>query len=158
SDRALMELALQVVGMKMTGKLDDARNIAMRIIGDTSTNSSHSPSASPSGTTHSMNSTISAIVRNASMSNNLEEHIIKTIGLLDVETEFEDCISLQNSTKHTMLHLAAMLGFADLCNVLIEREINWETQDNYGFTGTFVNDRERKGEKNWKCKVCHVDN
>ena len=138
SDRALMELALQVVGMKMTGQLDDARNIAMRIIGDTSTNSSHSPSASPSGTNRTMNSTISAIVRTASMSNNLEEHIIKTISLLDVETEFEDCISLQNGTKHTMLHLAAMLGFANLCNVLIDREINWEIQDNYGFTGTFL--------------------
>ncbi|ORZ18594.1 hypothetical protein BCR42DRAFT_489934 [Absidia repens] len=31
-DRALMELALQVVGLKMTGKVEDARNIAMRIV------------------------------------------------------------------------------------------------------------------------------
>lgn len=33
SDKALMELALQVVGMKMTGRIDDARNVARRIIG-----------------------------------------------------------------------------------------------------------------------------
>ena len=32
SDKALMELALQVVGMKMTGRIDDARNVARRII------------------------------------------------------------------------------------------------------------------------------
>ena len=28
-----MELALQVVGLKMTGKLEDAKNVAMRIVG-----------------------------------------------------------------------------------------------------------------------------
>lgn len=32
TDRALMELALQVVGMKMTGVVEDARKIAMRIV------------------------------------------------------------------------------------------------------------------------------
>ncbi|KAI9029581.1 hypothetical protein CLU79DRAFT_786808, partial [Phycomyces nitens] len=32
NDRALMELALQVVGLKMTGKVEDARAIAMRIV------------------------------------------------------------------------------------------------------------------------------
>ncbi|KAI8064290.1 uncharacterized protein B0P05DRAFT_554854 [Gilbertella persicaria] len=32
SDRALLELALQVVGMKMTGIVEDARKIAMRIV------------------------------------------------------------------------------------------------------------------------------
>ncbi|KAI9104712.1 hypothetical protein DFS34DRAFT_604180 [Phlyctochytrium arcticum] len=34
ADRALMELALQVLGLRMTGKLEDARNIAMRIVAD----------------------------------------------------------------------------------------------------------------------------
>ena len=33
TERALMELALQVVGLKMTGRLEDARQIAMRIVG-----------------------------------------------------------------------------------------------------------------------------
>lgn len=32
TDRALMELALQVIGMKMTGIVEDARKIAMRIV------------------------------------------------------------------------------------------------------------------------------
>ncbi len=30
-----MELALQVVGLKMTGKIEDARNVAMRIVSTT---------------------------------------------------------------------------------------------------------------------------
>ncbi|KDQ21950.1 hypothetical protein BOTBODRAFT_183153 [Botryobasidium botryosum FD-172 SS1] len=33
SDRALMELALQVVGLKMTGRIEEAKSIAMRIVG-----------------------------------------------------------------------------------------------------------------------------
>ncbi|ORE07219.1 hypothetical protein BCV72DRAFT_304844 [Rhizopus microsporus var. microsporus] len=41
SDRALMELALQVIGMKMTGVVEDARKIAMRIVqGNSSGNNS----------------------------------------------------------------------------------------------------------------------
>ena len=38
TDRALMELALQVVGMKMTGIVEDARKIAMRIVQGNSAN------------------------------------------------------------------------------------------------------------------------
>lgn len=33
-DRAMMELALQLIGMKMTGRVDDARDIALRIINE----------------------------------------------------------------------------------------------------------------------------
>ncbi len=33
-----MELALQVVGLKMTGKIEDAKNVAMRIVGGNSGN------------------------------------------------------------------------------------------------------------------------
>ncbi|KAG0741569.1 hypothetical protein G6F57_005256 [Rhizopus arrhizus] len=41
SDRALMELALQVIGMKMTGVVEDARKIAMRIVQGNSGGSSN---------------------------------------------------------------------------------------------------------------------
>ncbi|KPV72493.1 uncharacterized protein RHOBADRAFT_55951 [Rhodotorula graminis WP1] len=34
SDRSLLELALQVVGLKMTGRLEDAAAVAMRIVGN----------------------------------------------------------------------------------------------------------------------------
>ncbi|KAF8122340.1 hypothetical protein EV363DRAFT_1555532 [Boletus edulis] len=46
SDRVLMELALQVVGLKMTGKIEDAKNIALRIVGSTGTEDSPSGSNS----------------------------------------------------------------------------------------------------------------
>ncbi|PKC12447.1 hypothetical protein RhiirA5_463964, partial [Rhizophagus irregularis] len=117
SDRALMELALQVVGMKMTGKLEDARNIAMRIVGGNDNNNNNSASlALQTG------------------ENNFEAHIITTIGLLDVLETEHNSISLQNRQQHTMLHIAAMLGYTRLCSVLIDKGIDLNLQDKYGFT------------------------
>ncbi|KAI9280091.1 hypothetical protein BY458DRAFT_501335 [Sporodiniella umbellata] len=50
SDRALMELALQVIGMKMTGVVEDARKIAMRIVqGNNSGNSNTAEHSQASG-------------------------------------------------------------------------------------------------------------
>lgn len=45
SDRSLLELALQVVGLKMTGRLEDASAVAMRIVG----NGNNTNGASPHG-------------------------------------------------------------------------------------------------------------
>jgi hypothetical protein len=53
SDRSLLELALQVVGLKMTGRLEDATAVAMRIVGNstaTSPANSASRHASPTDT------------------------------------------------------------------------------------------------------------
>lgn len=47
SDKALMELALQVVGMKMTGRIDDARSVARRIIAGNAAGDSGSTGNSP---------------------------------------------------------------------------------------------------------------
>ncbi|KAI8388132.1 uncharacterized protein BYT42DRAFT_611201 [Radiomyces spectabilis] len=54
NDRALMELALQVVGLKMTGKVEDAREIAMRIVQGGGQNSNSPPPPPPSGQTRSL--------------------------------------------------------------------------------------------------------
>ncbi|CAG8582667.1 6864_t:CDS:10, partial [Acaulospora morrowiae] len=129
---ALMELALQVVGMKMTGKIEDARNIAMRIVGGAD-DSSNSGGGNANGNMNGIN--LSSYARQISTSsNNLEEHIIATISLMDaIETEFNS-LSLQNRQQHTMLHIAAMLGYKKLCEILIERGIEIDVQDKYGFT------------------------
>lgn len=47
SDRNLLELALQVVGLKMTGRLEDASAVAMRIVGN-------SPAGAGAGIHHQM--------------------------------------------------------------------------------------------------------
>ncbi|RIA92219.1 hypothetical protein C1645_82014 [Glomus cerebriforme] len=132
SDRALMELALQVVGMKMTGKLEDARNIAMRIVGgnDNNNNSGHS---NGNGNMNGMHNHLASFALQTG-ENNFEAHIISTISLLDVLETEHDSISLQNRQQHTMLHIAAMLGYTRLCSVLIDRGIDLNLQDKYGFT------------------------
>ncbi|GAA5907572.1 hypothetical protein JCM8208_000004 [Rhodotorula glutinis] len=48
SDRSLLELALQVVGLKMTGRLEDAAAVAMRIVGN-SPGGAGAPGAGPGG-------------------------------------------------------------------------------------------------------------
>ncbi|GAA5853870.1 hypothetical protein JCM9279_005751 [Rhodotorula babjevae] len=48
SDRSLLELALQVVGLKMTGRLEDAAAVAMRIVGN-SPSGAGAPGAGPGG-------------------------------------------------------------------------------------------------------------
>ncbi|CAI2166247.1 2979_t:CDS:10 [Funneliformis geosporum] len=132
SDRALMELALQVVGMKMTGKIEDARNIAMRIVGGND-NNSNSGNSNGNGSMNGMHNHLASFARQAG-ENNFEAHIITTISLLDVLETEHDSISLQNRQQHTMLHIAAMLGYTRLCSVLIDRDIDLNLQDKYGFT------------------------
>ncbi|RKO84473.1 hypothetical protein BDK51DRAFT_33332, partial [Blyttiomyces helicus] len=50
SDRGLMELALQVLGLRMTGKLEDARNVAMRIVSDPTSTGASPAIPLPAGT------------------------------------------------------------------------------------------------------------
>lgn len=148
SDRALMELALQVVGLKMTGKLEDARQIAMRIVqGDNGGNGGNSGNGGTthSGTTHSGGNTMQ---NSASASpttptgqtrdrrQELERQIIQALDVMETfETEHLGDISHPNCHQHTMLHLAAMLGFERLCRVLIDLGIDLNRVDNNGFTG-----------------------
>jgi hypothetical protein len=50
SERALMELALQVMGMKMTGRVEAAVQVALRIVQASSSSAAASASTSPSAT------------------------------------------------------------------------------------------------------------
>lgn len=129
-----MELALQVVGMKMTGKLEDARNIAMRIVGGNDNNNNNSGHSNCNGNMNGMHNHIASLALQTG-ENNFEAHIITTIGLLDVLETEHNSISLQNRQQHTMLHIAAMLGYTRLCSVLIDKGIDLNLQDKYGFTG-----------------------
>ncbi|KAF8123646.1 hypothetical protein EV363DRAFT_1547406 [Boletus edulis] len=121
SDRVLMELALQVVGLKMTGKIEDAKNIALRIVGSTGTEDS------PSGS----NSAADDIMQVASSSfhdirpllflrlgerHDYEAAVIKFLSLVDVPIEkhsgmpptvaMSHCIS----SRQTLLHLAFLIA------------------------------------------------
>ncbi|CEI87658.1 hypothetical protein RMCBS344292_02068 [Rhizopus microsporus] len=123
NDRALMELALQVVGLKMTGKVENAREIAMRIVqGGANNNDSQTQNNT---TTHG----------NQPQQTNLERHIMQ---VLEVMTTFRDVdpadVSITSAQGHTMLHFAAMLGFAQLSEMLIRLGCNTNITDKNGYT------------------------
>ncbi|KAG2180067.1 hypothetical protein INT43_003854, partial [Umbelopsis isabellina] len=123
SDRALMELALQVVGLKMTGKLEDARQIAMRIVqGDNNQGNTNTQNSSNG---HSQQ-------RNGG---ELEQQIIQALeNVVNLETSFKLPVSLTNQQKHSLLHLAVILGFTELTQLLIQLGINVDQQDRNGMT------------------------
>lgn len=116
NDHALMELALQVVGLKMTGKVEDAREIAMRIVQGGDNQDSDSNQKQP-------------------QTANLELHIMQ---VLEVMITFRDIdshdVSITSAQGHTMLHLAAMLGFTQLIRMLIDLGCHTNATDKNGYT------------------------
>ncbi|CAL1707255.1 unnamed protein product [Somion occarium] len=142
TDRALMELALQVVGLKMTGKIEDARNIAMRIVTGPDTNqgtiepsSSMQMSTSP-GSSFDIRQLLLA---RAGDSGDFETLILDFLALLDVPmtvstSSLEGAISQTTGSGQTLLHLATILNFSKVVEFLISHEIDIDARDNNGFT------------------------
>ncbi|ORX92689.1 hypothetical protein K493DRAFT_408729, partial [Basidiobolus meristosporus CBS 931.73] len=124
TDRALMELALQVIGLKTTGKLEDARQVAMRIIAGDSNNDKDSGTSG--GRAHS--------TRSHSLKA-LESYILECFVELDqVVAGSHINWNLKNNTQHTLLHLAALGGLEGLADFLIEKGVDVNCQDANGYT------------------------
>ncbi|CAO3597192.1 unnamed protein product [Absidia cylindrospora] len=157
SDRALMELALQVVGLKTMGKVEDARQIAMRIVqGDGNNQGRKNDNRGANSTTSTTTTTgtqrlsyrqflttkaAQATYDNARMLfySQLEEQIIAALmaastlsGTSRLWTE--NCISLTNRSKHTLLHLAVIRGYSRLVRILVHLKCNVNQVDRNGFT------------------------
>ncbi|KAF1800271.1 hypothetical protein FB192DRAFT_1146559 [Mucor lusitanicus] len=127
NDRALMELALQVVGLKMTGKVEDARDIAMRIVQG---GSGGGGSGNGSGSGNQDNQQQQ---QHSHMS--LEHHIIQVLQVMRTFRNVESAdVSLTSAQGHTMLHLAAMLGFSKLTETLIDLGCDVNVTDKNGYT------------------------
>lgn len=126
TDRQLIELALQIVGLKMNGKLEDARNIAKRIVGnDDGSGSMDSANISPgnsSGATQMANDKLPAPSD--------ELLLVKVIKSLHVNSNLSMCDSL----GRTLLHLASLKGYNVLCSTLIRNGARVNDKDLYGFT------------------------
>ncbi|KAJ8104261.1 hypothetical protein POJ06DRAFT_244066 [Lipomyces tetrasporus] len=125
TDRQLMELALQVIGLKMTGRLEDARQIAMRIVSQTGSGGDNGSG----GQSNIMAATT------ASGSNGLEKTLLKCLDLVDYnESPHKVQWQLHNSAGQTMLHLAAVLGFQRLVAALLARGASYRLKDHSGYT------------------------
>ncbi|KAL7316704.1 SPT3 Dosage dependent suppressor of Ty-induced promoter mutations-like protein [Mucor circinelloides] len=133
NDRALMELALQVVGLKMTGKVEDARDIAMRIVQGGSGSTGGGSGGGGGGGNQDSNSNSSNQQQHSQMS--LERHIIQVLEVMRTFRDVESAdVSLTSAQGHTMLHLAAMLGFSMLTETLIDLGCDVDVTDKNGYT------------------------
>lgn len=99
-DRAMMELALQLIGMKMTGRVDDARDIALRIISEFSSGSSSQPTPSP------------ASASQHSSFDRIEQALITCLAAAEatggIRFTTEDLARFRTVGGQTLLHLAAL--------------------------------------------------
>ncbi|QLQ80644.1 hypothetical protein HG537_0D06450 [Torulaspora globosa] len=126
TDRQLIELALQIVGLKMNGKLEDARNIAKRIIG----NDAGSNSLSPSNISPGNNSSTSQSSTHKNIGYSDELLLVKVVKSLHVNSNLSMCDNL----GRTLLHLASLKGYSSLCSTLIKNGARVNDKDLYGFT------------------------
>ncbi|XP_006460767.1 hypothetical protein AGABI2DRAFT_220937 [Agaricus bisporus var. bisporus H97] len=153
SDRALMELALQVVGLKMTGKVEDARNVAMRIVGGNTGNDGSDSNGSvsnlmqlastPAGSTSFGRDLRSLLYIRAGETENFESTVLNFLSVLDAPLEGElasgaiataEAISHPTTTGQTLLHLAAFMKLTTLVQFLVNHDADIDVRDRNGFT------------------------
>ncbi|KAF9051092.1 hypothetical protein BDZ89DRAFT_524536 [Hymenopellis radicata] len=88
SDRALMELALQVVGLKMTGKIEEAKNVAMRIVGSAGESDPNgSASASMQFSSHATRDLRPLLFIRAGETENFESLMIDFLSIMDTPVD-----------------------------------------------------------------------
>lgn len=142
-----MELALQVVGLKMTGKIEDAKDVAMRIVGsagEESTcqapeNSSMMQLATNPASTREI---LPLLLNKGRDTENFETLIVDFLALLDTPLDrvtpkpmpTADAISHSSATGHTLLHYATFLGFESLTRFLVRHGVDLDARDQNGFT------------------------
>ncbi|KAJ7813433.1 hypothetical protein B0H14DRAFT_2853433 [Mycena olivaceomarginata] len=145
SDRALMELALQVVGLKMTGKIEDAKNVAMRIVGNVGEGSGlqcESTTATGTDMMQVSRNLRPLLLGQTAENEDFETRIIKFLSILEapVDPPSSRAIPLGHALSHpapsgqTLLHLASFLGFATLVDFLVNRGADLDVRDRNGYT------------------------
>ena len=143
-----MELALQVVGLKMTGKIEDAKNVAMRIVGNAGgdgsdpqgPNNSNIMQLAPLSTTRDLRPLLFA---RAGEIDNFESLIVDFLSIVDapLDNSAPDSISTLDAISHasasgqqTLLHFASFLGFPSLTSFLVKHGADLDARDRNGFT------------------------
>ena len=152
-----MELALQVVGLKMTGKIEDARNVAMRIVGNTNTEGADgaaplvdnamqlasNPDIAPSFR--------SLLLSRAGNNGNFERVLLDFLSILDYTVDNAPplqpvVISHPTPSGQTLLHLATLAKFPELVKFLVSHGIDVDARDKNGCTALHYAAVARSGE------------
>ncbi|KAK7678243.1 hypothetical protein QCA50_018815 [Cerrena zonata] len=92
TDRQLIELALQIVGLKMNGKLEDAKNIAKRIVGSDNNNSNNNEYDSNEDLEYSND-----FANEDDYEDDYEDYEYSDYESSDVESSIEDLNPMRNS-------------------------------------------------------------
>lgn len=140
-----MELALQVVGLKMTGKIEDAKNVAMRIVGNAG-NDNIDSSKNNTGMMQLSSSTAMRDLRPLLFvrgeNDNFENRIINLLSVIDtpMDTSAPRSIPTDVAISHpsqggqTLLHLAVFLSLSSLTKFLIKHGADVDARDRNGYT------------------------
>ena len=144
-----MELALQVVGLKMTGKIEDAKNVAMRIVGnagsdgsDSNNNTNTNSGLMQLSNSPSMRNLRPLLFLRAGENSDFENRILDFLSVMDTpmgvsapnSISTPDAISYPSPSGQTLLHLAVFLGFSSLTSFLIKHGADLDARDRNGFT------------------------
>jgi len=144
-----MELALQVVGLKMTGKIEDAKNVAMRIVGNAGSDGSDSNNNSNSNSglmqlsnSPSMRNLRPLLFVRAGETSDFENRILDFLSVMDTpigvsapnSISTPNAISYPSPSGQTLLHLAVSLGFSSLTSFLVKHGADVDARDRNGFT------------------------
>jgi Ankyrin repeats (3 copies)/IPT/TIG domain len=131
-EQQLIRTALSVLGHKMTGKAEDVRELARRIIGDGSSSWGASTGHSPSGVgQHQQVSGLNASAYDI----DVEATLLRCLDLIDLDDSPNmPRLNLRRASGQTMLHLACALGLHRFVAALLARGVNPEPRDNGGFT------------------------
>ncbi|WFC93863.1 hypothetical protein MBRA1_000488 [Malassezia brasiliensis] len=158
TDRALMELALQVVGLQMTGQMASARDIAMRIVNSSQNGDGNSgagaggagsvPQNQASGYAPDVSSLLAHGLRLCGTHNSarpsVQDSIMGFLSLLDAPMDDAarpsrralplPAIHACNQRGQTLLHLAVVHNFHRLAQDLLRRGCPVNAQDANGYT------------------------
>ncbi|KAF5135247.1 hypothetical protein DV495_000992 [Geotrichum candidum] len=124
TDNNLIQMALQVVGLKMNGRLEDAREIARRIVNTTSFNPDN-VKVLDMWQNHSSQLSLDA----------LEGLLLQCLQLIDsYKSDFNPNYQYCNGEGQTMLHLASSLGLKTFASQLLQRGSRVDVQDKSGYS------------------------
>lgn len=138
-----MELALQVVGLKMTGKIEDAKNVAMRIVGNTG-NDSNTPHTGVGGMMQMSPAPgldIGSLLLQGE-TKGFENLVFDCLAILktSIDEPRSKLLSIPQVLTHstaggqTVLHLAAFLKFPRLLKLLVDLDADLDVRDHNGYT------------------------
>lgn len=131
-EQQIIRTALSVLGHKMTGRMEDVRELARRIVGEGPQSwSGASIGQSPTSGASQPGSNFNA----ATFGVDVEATLMRILELIDLDDSPHTArLNMRRASGQTMLHLACSLGLHRFAAGLVARGANTEPRDKGGFT------------------------